>query len=147
MGNDDIESLIEEINNFNAMYYSYLNCANGKVTCSNYDEYGSPANATVFGNRVNSSYIQLQSKINAYNSSIGSIIDFDEYDASYNSIITTNLENVKNRLELDMQIKELQNAHDSVYSEDKQQRDITIYMNITLTALITCGVFYVFSNL
>ncbi len=150
--------LIEQINDFNKMYYSYVNCANDIIECSSYDDYGSPLDKGAFKINVDAAYnrIVINLKGKEINSSIfndmSSALTLNgirstDYDASYNSIITTNLENVTTRRELDVKIKELQNAHDSIYSEDKKQRDITIFTNITLTALITCGIFYAFSNL
>lgn len=158
------QTINDEITAFNHMYNGYVTCSTNETLCTQYNHLNGGANMTQsdFEGIVDAAYSSLIGNMKRINSSSGidgtSVFDgavttntggvrSTDYDNNYTKILTDNIKNVKHRNDLESQIKELKNAGGSIYAENKQINDFTIYTNIILTTMITCGIFIVFSKL
>lgn len=158
------QTINDEITAFNHMYNGYVTCSTNSLLCTQYNHLngGNPMTQSAFRGIVDAAYSNLIGNMKRINSSSGinGAIVFDgaglaatggvrsaQYDNKYTKILTDNIKNVKHRNDLESQIKELKNAGGSIYAENKQINDFTIYTNIILTTMITCGIFIVFSKL
>ncbi len=160
----NFNSINDEITAFNHMYDGYITCSNTNLLCTEFNHYNNGVNMTKadFENIVDTAYANLIDNIKGIHNSSG--IDgsavfanaasnynagmrSSEYDNNYTDMLSKNLNNVKRRNNLESQIKELKQSEGSIYAENKQINDFTIYTNIILTTMITCGMFIIFSNL
>ena len=159
------QTINDEITAFNHMYNGYVTCSTNSALCAEYNHFngGTAMIQSDFEDIVDAAYSTLIGKMKAISSSgiVGTSVfagaattNIDTagvrstgYDNKYTKILTDNIKNVKHRNDLESQIKELKNAGGSIYAENKQINDFTIYTNIILTTMITCGIFIVFSKL
>ena len=160
-----VTALNNEIQDFNKMYYDYIAC-DGVDNCEIAKQYNSGTYMTneEFLIKVDASYNALVKNLkqeitgsstidgaslfdSVANYSSGIDTGSDEYQDNYNYIISKNLENVNKRKELESQIKNIQHTPDSIYAGKKRTTDLTIYTNIILTTIVTCGVYVIFSKL
>ena len=159
------QTINDEITAFNHMYNGYVTCSTNSALCTQYNHLngGTDMTQSDFEGIVDAAYSKLITNMKGINSSgIDGTSVFDgavttntdtggvrsaQYDTNYTKILTDNIKNVKHRNDLESQIKELKNAGGSIYAENKQINDFTIYTNIILTTIITCGIFIVFSKL
>lgn len=155
------------VNDFNQMYIKYTACGTTDSGCLTFDNiYNSGSGSTTYNQRttmIDASYNALVTNLktgisgisgisgsvftglSTAGNSISTATSSATYDAIYNNIIKTNLTNINKHKELELMKRELQES--SMYGEDKIYNDYTIYTNIILTTLITCGVFIIFTKL
>lgn len=164
------QTINDEITAFNHMYNGYVTCSTNETLCTQYNHLngGNDMTQSAFAGIVDAAYSSLITNMQGISSGINGATVFDgageveydsggaiivngvrssQYDTNYTKILTDNIKNVKHRNDLESQIKELKNAGGSIYAENKQINDFTIYTNIILTTMITCGIFIVFSKL
>ena len=124
------DKLINDINNFNQQYKSYLECAstsgNAELCINNYNYINSYMNALTAANLK------------------GNII----YDNSNNHISITYDNVLKDRNELETKMKELHKTNGSLYnSEYKANYDATMLTGIIWSVLAGCMLYYSFTKL
>lgn len=142
------KDVLTNLNNFNSLYANYVNCTLKKSTTTT----SCPA-SEVSLETVNTAYdatknsiASLQTALTALSPSNGGPTPA-QYDASYNAIMGQYEQMVKNRVEIDTKLRELNNINGASSEFYEKQYISTAYTKILLTVLATTVAYYVFMKL
>jgi hypothetical protein len=143
------EQLINDLNDFNAKYATYVNCkANTPTTCTQQETILNSAydKIATFGNNNTLSGGSLYDVAGSI-ASINTYVTNTVADASFNDIKAKHQNVTKLRGELDAKLKELYVTDDSLAYEQQRIFDGTIYTSLIWTVLATTTLFYVFKKI
>ena len=143
------KDVLTNLNNFNNLYANYVNCTLKKSTTNT----TSCPSSEVTLETVNYAYDATKNSITALQTALGTLSSSNggpthtQYDTSYNAIMSQYEEMVKNRIEIDTKLRELNNIN-GAYSNFYEKLYIsTAYTKILLTVLATTVAYYVFMKL
>lgn len=143
-----------KLNTFNQAYANYLRCGDTNNQNQNYIDKSAckETDKSVYKTTVDSAYedlsgalISLDDALNKMGKREGKTPE--QYDASYNSMLSTYNDLVKTRQEIDEELAELYNTTDGVNSFYNKMYMSTMYSKILLTILATSLLYYVIMKL
>jgi hypothetical protein len=143
------KDVLSNLNNFNSLYANYVNCTLKKSTTNT----TSCPSSEVSLETVNYAYDATKNSIAALQTALGSLSPTNggptptQYDASYNAIMGQYEQMVKNRVEIDTKLRELNNINGASSDFYEKQYISTAYTKILLTVLATTVAYYVFMKL
>jgi hypothetical protein len=143
------KDVLSNLNNFNSLYANYVNCTLKKSTTNT----TSCPSSEVTLETVNYAYDATKNSIAALQTALGSLSPTNggptpsQYDTSYNAIMGQYEQMVKNRVEIDTKLRELNNINGASSDFYEKQYISTAYTKILLTVLATTVAYYVFMKL
>jgi hypothetical protein len=143
------KDVLSNLNNFNSLYANYVNCTLKKSTTNT----TSCPSSEVSLETVNYAYDATKNSIAALQTALGSLSPTNggptpsQYDTSYNAIMGQYEQMVKNRVEIDTKLRELNNINGASSDFYEKQYISTAYTKILLTVLATTVAYYVFMKL
>jgi hypothetical protein len=143
------KDVLTNLNNFNSLYANYVNCTLKKSTTNT----TSCPSSEVSLETVNYAYDATKNSIAALQTALGSLSPTNggptpsQYDTSYNAIMGQYEQMVKNRVEIDTKLRELNNINGASSDFYEKQYISTAYTKILLTVLATTVAYYVFMKL
>jgi hypothetical protein len=143
------EQLINDLNDFNAKYATYVNCkTNTPNACTQQETILNSAydKIVTFGNNNTVSGGSLYG-VSSSLANVNDIVTNTAADASFNDIKTKHKHITQMRSELDAKLKELYVTDDSLAYEQHRIFDGTIYTSLIWTVLATTTLFYVFKKI
>ena len=143
------EQLINDLNDFNAKYATYVNCkTNTPTACTQQETILKSAydKIVTFGNNNTVSGGSLYG-VSSSLANVNDIVTNTVADASFNDIKTKHKHITQMRSELDAKLKELYVTDDSLAYEQQRIFDGTIYTSLIWTVLATTTLFYVFKKI
>ena len=142
------KDVLTNLNNFNSLYANYVNCTLKKSTTTTSCPVSEVSLETVNTayDATKNSIASLQTALTALSPSNGGPTP-SQYDASYNAIMVQYEQMVKNRVEIDTKLRELNNINGASSEFYEKQYISTAYTKILLTVLATTVAYYVFMKL